>query len=284
MNLRKWSWCATLSVLLGVACGAKSVPNDTPISLETFMNDYTLALCESAMFCCPTNVGAQGICGGDLMELALQLNAARADLYEYRSDAAKRCLEQIRSAKICDEGPLPVVCFSVFAGRVEPGGACQTDLECRPPAPFAEPRCLPDADGVGTCTVAAGPGDPCKYTCDVDGICYLAGHGDRACYLSQGLSCASSTCLPLVSLGGSCAGDLECASRVCHGSVCVSAGPAGSPCSFAGAGCDPGLFCSNGACTPMLQTGEACSVDSNPPCRGSCSAGACAPKTLLCAE
>lgn len=113
-------------------------------------------------------------------------------------------------------GTLPEACKAPVGPRPD-GAPCFEAAQCE------TAYCRKDFGAIcGTCVYRAGEGEPCGVAFDC----------------KEGLSCPSGTCVPVASLGGSCAqGQIDCAyGLVCRGGACST------PWDAEGTPCDPSLF------------------------------------------
>jgi hypothetical protein len=149
---------------------------------------------------------------------------------------------------------LPAACAGLVDGRLKPGAACRSSLECvdglycrgasedrpgacRPPAP-AGAACELPADALAAFTRAAD--DPRHPSCDG--------------------RCERGRCLPVALSGGACASSALCANGLrCIGGKC-EARPLpriGEDCSV-GNPCEALAFCDAGKCSPLKGAGAPC--------------------------
>jgi len=229
-----------------------------------------------------------------LLSLGLRSELAAADpsKYSYDGEVAGRCLEELQaqSGGACDGGDADLmggtVCAEAFEGTVPPGGACASSVECQRPE-SGEVDCDQPSDGApGTCVSepTASEGEPCYWTCTVDGnsrTCYSLDPGDgpeqARCFTNDGLYCnLDGICAAQSGAGESCDGSESCgAGLFCdRDSVCQPELVEGEACDF-WSECQEGFFCNDDACAPQLPVGAACDDLSDECLDGYCDAGTC---------
>lgn len=206
---------------------------------------------------------------------------------------------------------LPTVCAGPV-GSLGAGLGCAANEQCRSGNCVRGGGLPSDGDagaasnGCGTCSTAAGVGDPCNDdACDYDQTCIPEDPNANVVDCLPGTTCQypDATCA-VVTYGGVgatcdqqialCGTGLVCGQRT---STCESPGAEGAPCATLG-DCASGLYCASsacdagscagGTCQPALPIGSACVPElpwvDEVATPGACgSRGACDPTTSACA-
>jgi hypothetical protein len=199
--------------------------------------------------------------------------SADASKYSYDAAAAGACLRALENAgDACsgDASPVPggALCDDAFTGSVAPGGTCDSSLECEGIDVKCEFR-AESTTGPGTCVSEppADEGDPCYWTCTQEGptrSCSATGSAvdeppvRPRCYTNDGLHCAADgLCATRAGGGGACDTDEGCRDGLfCDEGACRPLLATGDACSFQG--CGEGLFCKDGACAAQIAIGASC--------------------------
>lgn len=285
------AWVLVASIATAVACGnttdgppgsssagASSVGDtQTP---DEFIQQFASNFCRSIADCCTRQGFATTDCETTLVdqlgpELRLstsnpkiRFNAAAASAcIDAYSVALRACTDQALFAKLDD------ACDPLLEGTVALGGQCGKSAECATPAGAAV-----SCDS-GVCVVAQQPsnvlsaphrnlGETCASTCDDRSpreiSCSGEGNADRnlgACWLQDGLVCASGTCVAAPKAGEACASSGLCARGThCVSDVCVDSLSTG-PCTQDSACLSPSI-CDDTLrmCISLKANGEACNA------------------------
>lgn len=269
-------------LLLGAACGdIKSGP-------ETFLDDFEEALCAGAVAChqmpdiasCRDSI----ILGDALANLLAAVDSGRV---AFDADLAEICLAMARQGNCTitggDEDALGEYCAPVFAGTVQPGGACYQDLDCAGDG-FCDTSGCTEQCCQGTCM----PGFPEPDPVPIGSDCTEAECVPEA-YCSYDVNTGAATCAARVQVGGTCTDYDACVTTaVCAygpdtgAGTCIIPLDEGEPCdpeSFDLACnrvdnyCDPATL----ACKRRPGPGEACNLETGIPCLSyaACNAGTC---------
>ena len=229
--------------------------------------------------------------------------AVAAGTVSVDASAATACLNASLAPGKCggtvDPGQVWAACPSAFKGKLQPGDACRSSIEC------AAGYCDLAAGCPGKCKAAGKNGDPCPDLVDSDcGDGLACDNGSCRTAAGKGASCEDAACLvageQAVCGGGTCgvivpaAGpDAACGALVkdslaaCpYGTYCrLDGGTATGTCTAAaGQGstcsgttlCSPGLECVGGSCSAGAPEGGQCKSD------GDCQLGAGCPGTGKC--
>jgi hypothetical protein len=256
-----------------------------PITPEEYAADLAAILCRRSTFCEPKaglpDLLLQFVCAssvvidpalrdsplvrGLLFSTRLFADEAMAEL---DPELAERCLEAL-DTNDCTllSKPFPTVCLAAWRGRVESGGACAFDTDCR------TGRCaFDDEDSLvcgGVCVPFTGDGEPCEedVECIPGRVCRPAPEMGP-----DGPSPGEPTCLPPASAGEPCAQNFDCGQEL----WCPVDDPFCAPQPTAGEACERRLFgedpcaallvCADdddggGVCRAGREDGDDCSFD-----------------------
>jgi len=252
-------------------CGA------IPVDFEEWETCYRRRFCEWALNCDPlgrfstveecirlVDAYSGGAFAAEIAERRRAVGAGRASI---DTRAFARCLRETDPAR-CKTAKFHIDCAERFAGTMDDGGACYSDVECRS-AGFPEPvvgrntgawceRDCVEACCIGRCRRAGQAGDSCAgggrcepdLRCSVDGLCISGEEGthcrhtwdcDRGLWCDQVAPLRPGKCAAQLAMGDACQSDLQCPSD----GLCIA------PMLGMQARCarteGPGAFC-NGAC------------------------------------
>jgi hypothetical protein len=264
-----------------------------PIAASDFPARFADGLCGSMAGCCSSNGYSHdyATCRASLEAQMTSLLRLRED-QEVRFDsvAGGACVEEYaRALEECEPLTGNESCERLFVGLVEPGGRCQSSVECADGEGADQGYC---EDGVCTVESSAGDarlaaGDTCSWTCtesgsgsSCSGLPSATTGGGGSCYTNDGLTCdpASQVCVAVPRLGEACTTGSGCEEGAfCEGSTCVpqrTTGPCPTP-----QACAPSAYCDFEAreCVPRLPDGDAC--QSSDQCLvGHCREGVCRPR------
>jgi hypothetical protein len=300
---------------MAFACGGSSedeTASTGPISVESLPGELADAYCNLLVPCCQ-DLGVTtdaASCESNIEQLfRASLSEANEANYDYDADAAGACLAGFREAAASECGvfteassSIGKACDGVFVGKVQPGGACNSDIECagsaaEDPECQIQSDCTTNPDGsidcgtgeAGVCVIERRgvAGDSCYWTCTEDGSsrsCSGSGAIEETpdqsrCYTNDGLYCSNpGVCAERAALGGTCEGDEGCDDGLrCDfaTSTCMEKATAGQACTFSD-DCADGLYCKNDLCVAELAPGSTC-VQFEDECQegSSCENGTC---------
>lgn len=230
-----------------------------------FAQDYGEAVCDNLTAKCCASAGKKLDRAGCVADIASRYAPAQsAPGYKLDTAAATACLSSIKKSTACGSRlDTSWQCNRALNnGTSTTGGPCMGFSTCARPTVAGYAAC----DGAtGTCVsipiVGAGAhceSFPANIACD------------------EGLSCSSSTCVPLASLGGSCAATACQPGLRCVGGVCLAPLAVGAPCGNQ-APCGGDLYCASDTmvCAKLKPPGAPCTFVSE--CMGNygCSKGVC---------
>lgn len=274
---------------------SSSSGSGVPIEVEEYSAEAASIVCEWLAPCCG-GIGlsvSEGECSAVLeAQFAADYASADPDNYTYNAELAGDCFATARDlyrdlgcdlsmASGATDPDVTETCNSVFAGKLEPGEPCASDIECaREPGDSADCTELGSDGPVCVVERRVAEGDPCYWTCTETGsgyVCLGTGSEEPAlqgrCYTDDQLYCAEGICARPPALGESCTSTGVCAEGYCSNGVCSPAGDAGDSCE-SDAACVQGLFCDATACAPKKPDGEACEYSNE--CQSeSCDDGSC---------
>jgi hypothetical protein len=252
-------------------CGA------IPVDFEAWETCYRRRLCEWALNCDPLgrfstvqeciqliDAESRGAVAAQIAERRRAVSMGRASIDTW---AFAQCLRETDPTK-CKTAKYHVDCAERFAGTIEDGGSCYSDVECKS-AGFPEPvfgrytgawceRDCVDACCVGRCRRAAQEGDSCAdgrwceadLRCSIDGRCLSGDAGthcrhnndcDRGLWCEQPAPLQPGRCAAQLAIGEVCQSHFQCPGDW----LCIA------PMAGAKARCArtdaPGAFC-NGDC------------------------------------
>ena len=266
----------------GGSSGAGGSDPAEPLSIEEFDEELVEIYCAWLPSCC-------GVLGLELTQadcrtrLGAAYEAQRTNIdpahYTYDADAAGECavgLRQYYAAVGCD-GDAEAVgfdlarvasCQRVFAGKLEPGSVCMSDIECAEGSDEWADCTTVDPEDARTWCVAnrrAKEGDDCFWNCSErqcvggpDAIPAVSGW----CYESDGLYCTTdNVCERQSALGEACIGTSACHDSYCELDECVALGSLGAPCE-SDLQCDSPLLCDDDSleCVAAKSNGEPCDL------------------------
>ncbi len=232
---------------------------------QTWFGSYAHAICTGIAPCCKAEGQAHDPAACEqfydyLGNAGLQHSLDNGGHFD--QTAADACLSQLQGWYDGCTGASsgPDVCQRVVDGTVAPGGACQTDFDCKLPDQGTVGCLLGSGSGShGTCVqhLPAEEGKPCGndtgqstvYDCSSDPA-FACDYNSNTCTkkLAVGAACDSgtcvddascsydaqtggSTCQPLAALGATCTGYGSCVSDAyCDGTTCAAKLAAGAPC------------------------------------------------------
>jgi hypothetical protein len=264
---------------MGTGCGdegsgaSSSAPHD-PVPQDQFVADFARALCQGVGPCCQA-AGydyAVDVCTARINQIwaAQVVPPPGTPDTSYDSQAAGECIAALRSLSQTCAVTIATTdaCARVWRGSRAPGSPCSHAAQCTD-MPGATTDCDSLDGGPNVCVARprGKSGDRCSRTCTETGLitCHFTGTPEPSptaarCFTNDGLFCDdSSTCRPLVAIGGSCAGSEQCALEAyCDASVCRQRLAAGAACPLGSEQCDRASYCSAGSCVAKLRKGEAC--------------------------
>jgi hypothetical protein len=290
-----------LSCVAGLGCGGGAATQEgdggawQPTSeQQTFISQF----CDAIRPCCEQAGNAAD--GGTNCEAALLRSGVSAD-----PSLRAACLDEVQQLArqvdcVPDVSKFADPCVRTFnepSGPQAAGQPCTHNADCAGSA-GASTVCTPaptptnlSAPPICVVRVVGGAGDyPCVGTVYPDGVTIDYGvvpegsdvplsHG-VLCERASGLYCDPSgrACMPVLSASAACTFADACASRLCQSngtcSAIVSTGQACMPAACDDAStCDPATL----VCTTKLADGAACSDSAQ--CMGSCAQGLCSPVT-----
>ena len=202
-----WAFLNLFAIFAASACG------DSP--LQTFINDYPVALCRRYFECCTAVdaarfVGTQAECVRKASEkLKTSERAIAYNLLQYNAAAGTACLTNLKSS--CDaifnpkNGTL-VICTDLFGGPRKLGQACDDDFICE----------SGDCEGQ-RCVIRPAPPPPCEaseYRDPATANCLPSQEAGTSCSLpnqcASGLACIDGQCGPQHAEGEACTSALQC--------------------------------------------------------------------------
>lgn len=254
------------TLLVGCSDGSDG-GGDGPLAASDFIPAAASGICADFGDCCAQDqhpFSAES-CRRSYTD-ALEERLAR-DTVTYDADAGGRCVRALRASPTsCDVTREEFeACNDVFRGTIPIGDACVDGVDCIgfPDTAFCTPAGASGDQQVCTASdpaqqpIRASQGEACSGSCgpDAPGSCPTFGpEPPHVCFTDDGLYCsyATSTCVPLIPEGGTCALPEQ------HG-------------------CAPGTFCQQGTCVPVRAEGESCIAN---PCAPP--SGCAAPSDAAC--
>lgn len=274
------------------------VTEGEPIAIEDYPGAVGGVICDWIAPCCG-DLGlpvTQSQCVTVLSgAFAGDVGAADPQNYTYDPELAGDCIASARMvyAQIgCDLGnvdpevgaDVDATCDNIFKGKLAPGEACVSDVECAAAAGesatcddvFSDsPRCVVEW--------RAEAGEDCYWTCteESNGSTSCSGGGGDVparqgqCFTNDGLSCANGTCEATPELGDPCTLGEQCTGGYCSSETetCTAPVGEGETC-VSDDWCEAGLYCDAQSCAPLSPDGAACTV-SQECASGFCEEGSC---------
>src|SRR5688572_9025103 len=206
--------------------GGGGVPSG-PLTIEQLPGALSRTYCEALAPCCAEVGVPLGSGCGDALEAAIRADYQSADPanYEYDPVLAGNCVDQFRriTGDSCGAlqgmaSPIDLACNDIVQGRLEPGAACASSIECAH-EPGQDAEC-DSQDGICVVEWRGVAGDPCYWTCTEDGnggtSCSGSGMetpNQARCFLNDSLYCSDAgVCEAQVPIGGACTNDDGCES------------------------------------------------------------------------
>ncbi len=229
------------------------------------------AFCGAARACCSADVTRVALrdCEDAFLAQSDNVTLVAGGKAEVDEHALARCVAAYDKAQSsCAQDEVFVACHGILVGTVPDDGPCTDVLECdRSAGPKVCLKIQGSDSHLGTCkTPPRGEsGDPCAQSCEIGSYCSSTTSSPDAsvpitlCYEEDGLYCPlGESCAPIVHHGSDCIWDEACGSDGFCDSTCAPLGSSGDPCQFT-FGCDAGLACINGQCSPEpFANSEAC--------------------------
>ncbi|MCE7888525.1 MAG: hypothetical protein DYH12_02280 [Sorangiineae bacterium PRO1] len=252
---------ATAALMLALGVLGAGCSEDEPSAEEKFWKRYGEIYCSKVVSCCQAEGRAHDVGACEQATSVLGVLFGKGEFSQARADL---CLSELQ-AWDCSEGDGPDSCDRVFQGKVGPGGACDTSMDCARPAEggvtcyytFAEGS----ENGAGVCKTTPKPaaGQPC-------GSSYSTATEYFTCEDDPSLYCDWQTevCKTRLPIGSPCELD-ECAvAATCSfddagGKSCVASTPIGGDCS--NVSCVEDAYCDQTSqkCVKLKGAGEPCS-------------------------
>jgi len=259
---------AALAAVLSLSCSPANVmataDGGDATAVESACHAYAYAYCTHLETCSTTTLqtrfSAIGTC--ESLYVASCVNAMESPSTAGTVATRNACTDAIPGWACADfiQGQNPPPGCVVQAGSLPEGAGCAFNSQCQ--SSFCG---LPGGSACGTCAPQPVAGAPCVFT-----------------QCGQGLSCAlnSMTCIVPALEGASCVNSFCSTGLACIGGKCtLPASGLGSPCDYAGAGCNfvSGLVCNGESNTCVTATlalpGQACGMVGGQ--QQNCAAGLC---------
>lgn len=210
------------------------------VSVDDFPARYAAAFCALTGGCCELAGGEPSDDCVASEQAAQEADAAAAERASasFDAQAAEDCLAALANVS-CQVDALSLLggllprC-DVWRGRVQPGGSCQSHIECRDSETGASVGCVNGVCEEVQHLPRGAPCDEASFTavcfrwldfCDAESrLCTALPEPGDACTdeCSYGATCDAGTCRALLVPGDVCTTDTDCASDTCVDGRCAS--------------------------------------------------------------